>query len=77
MEKAKGEALMSAVMPKAERPRNKLACVRIARTPQSERSKPWVIPLLIQLTALGPGVVTKTSQKSANMVQASKLMGSP
>jgi hypothetical protein len=31
----------------------------------------------MQLTALGPGVVTKTSQKSANMVQASKLMASP
>ena len=31
----------------------------------------------MQLTAFGPGVVTKTTQNSANMVQASKLIVTP
>ena len=36
-----------------------------------------LIPFEMQLTAFGPGVVTNTTQNSANMVQASKLISTP
>ena len=41
------------------------------------REKPRFIPLLMQFTAFGPGVVTNTTQNRAKMIHASKLMAFP
>jgi len=45
-------------------------------TPTIAREKRKFMPLDMQFTAFGPGVVTNTTQNSANMVQDSKLMAS-
>ena len=65
---------MSAVTPNAESKRNSVACVRIAATPTIALRMPSTMPLLMQLTALGPGVVTNTTQNRAKIVHASKLI---
>ena len=70
MKKAVGEVAISAVTPNADSIRNAEAWVRIASTPTIARQKPSVIPLVMQFTALGPGVVTKTTQNNAKTVQA-------
>ena len=72
--KAVSDVAMRAVTPKADSSRNSVAWVRIASTPGSARRKPSVMPLVMQLTAFGPGVVTKTAQKSAKTTQASRLI---
>src|SRR6056297_280252 len=77
MPNAVGEAAISAVIPAAESVRNSVACVRIAATPHRPRRKPTVMPLVMQFTWLGPGVVTKTTQKSAKIVQPSHVMARP
>ena len=67
---AAGEAAISAVMPSADRIRKAKDWVRIASTPTIARQNPRVMPLLMQFTAFGPGVVTNTTQNRAKTVQA-------
>ena len=72
--KAAGEALISAVIPNAERIRNNDACVKIPSTQISDVRNPQAIATLTQLTAFDPGVMTKSTQKLANMNQASTVI---
>src|SRR6056297_441943 len=72
--KAMGEAAISAVIPAADRVRNSTAWVRIAATAHRPRRRPCAMPVWMQLRWFGPGVTTNTTQNSAKMVHASKLM---
>src|SRR5210317_1346515 len=71
------DVAISAVSPAADRPKNQLACVKMPATQTSDVLNPYVIATLIQLTAFGPGVVTNTAQKLANMIHADRVINTP